>query len=473
MNKAGRIVIPVVFSTDYKYLVPTSVAIISMLENANENTYYMVYLLVESIDYAKIQKYAEAINRKYSNCSIILKCIDEKLFKTAQIRNEYLTVATYYRLVIDQILTEYDKCIYLDGDILVLQDLQQLYNQEMEDNYVQGVKAWNMYRESEMTKNLEKELGIQIVDSYINAGVLVMNLKKMRKDNMQQQLLDCLGKKYRFEDQDIINQKCFRNIGYLPEKYNVYSIFYKTPQILSEFLDNISEGLSEQVTNPVILHFSGMYVKPWENNKCKGAREWYYYLKKVQSIENLFYEFKYEQMIGFKQNWENMCEFCLKFRSIYIWGYTPRNILLKRTLADMHIAITGFIDNNSLKWGEHENGESVFSVQSVTQQNFVGIIITSRRFIEAMKFQLNELSFPDSHVWVYDRLDKWYYMGLDPVFYKTELDDILLVQGIIMPQNCKTSLNNQIEYLRKNEEQWKILESEYEFDVWLKCIGNI
>ena len=408
-----------------------------------------------------------AISSQYQNCDIILKTVKPDYFQEAKIKNEYLTVATYYRLVIPELLKDYDKCIYLDGDILVLQDLQQLYNNaEINDNYLLGVKAWNMYRESQLSQKLQTELGVPIVNSYINAGVLVINLQKMREDKFDQQLLKCVGKRYRYEDQDILNQQCYGHIGYLQEKYNVYSIFYNDPKNLSKFMDECPTLLSDQVKNTVILHFSGMYVKPWENRKCKGAKEWYIYLQKIQCVKELFDKSGYVLLKSLKDNWNDLLFFCNKFESVYIWGYTKKNELLKKMLLKKQINVAGFIDNDIKKQGKYDEGDEVIPVEGIKNKIKTGIVITSKNYLEAMKAQLTDIKFSLENVEQYDYLSRWYYMGLDPMYYKDELDDIICMYDIEVPSYCDSFLE-KVRTLEKNEE-WFIIANMHEFNSWIQ-----
>lgn len=66
--------------------------------------------------------------------------IDPTCFEKAQICNTHLSKAAYFRLLIPELIREYDKCIYLDCDIIVHGDLKELYEIELGNNYLAGVK---------------------------------------------------------------------------------------------------------------------------------------------------------------------------------------------------------------------------------------------------------------------------------------------------------------------------------------------
>lgn len=121
----------------------------------------------------------------YANCSV--KLIDMKdQFSDAYIISDYITRATYYILHLPSILSEHDKILYLDGDVIVRKDLWDMYNTDLQDNYIGAVKdfgqiTWRLG----YAKNYEQRLGVKDTDQLLNAGVLTMNLQKMREDNLE------------------------------------------------------------------------------------------------------------------------------------------------------------------------------------------------------------------------------------------------------------------------------------------------
>jgi lipopolysaccharide biosynthesis glycosyltransferase len=190
---------------------------VSILENANKNTFYAFYILV-SLNFSK--KYQNLINKlKYDYKCIIHFIFIKNLFVKTVRKISYITSTTYYRLLIGDILPEeFEKCIYLDIDICVCKDLSELFNINIGDNYIAGVVAPGYYFAEE--KNC-KRLNLSSMKQYVNAGMLIMNLKKIREDNMTEKFIELLKKNYIDRDQDVINVACYGKILTLPPKYNV------------------------------------------------------------------------------------------------------------------------------------------------------------------------------------------------------------------------------------------------------------
>ena len=136
-NELSKQHIPIVCATanDYEY---TLVFLESMLKSADENTFYDIYILVDSefTDTSNdfIANYFEEFK---GQCEIIFLNVGT-VFVNAYIGIKHIGTPTYFRLLIPDLL-DLDKCIYLDTDIIVREDLGELYNTPLDDCYIAGV----------------------------------------------------------------------------------------------------------------------------------------------------------------------------------------------------------------------------------------------------------------------------------------------------------------------------------------------
>ena len=163
-----------------------------------------------------------AIKEKYSNFTCQYLTVPTETFKDAALTNEHITVETYYRLLISDLLPEYEKCLYLDGDIIVQCDVAELLNTDLEENYLAAIKDIGMQcGQGTYYTEHQKELEFDSMDSYFNAGILVLNLRQIRKDGMKDKFLKAIEKRYTIEDQDILNVTCLGRVHYLPVIYNL------------------------------------------------------------------------------------------------------------------------------------------------------------------------------------------------------------------------------------------------------------
>lgn len=120
--------------------------------------------------------------------------IDKYISKNNTNKFTYYSDATLVRLFISKIL-QVDKVIYLDTDAIVLDDISELWQTNLKGNYIAGVKDKNM-------DNFIDYIDIMgLPDDCINAGVIVMNLKKIRNDKIDDKFLNILEKKqFKFPD---------------------------------------------------------------------------------------------------------------------------------------------------------------------------------------------------------------------------------------------------------------------------------
>ena len=171
--------IAIAYGLDNQYTYPTIVSITSILENASSHTYYIFYLLVDKKTFKKENKEKfENLEKRYERCEINIIEITDKNFKNANTKRYPL--ATYYRLILADLLPDINRIIYLDGDTLIYTDLSEMYNLDMGNNIILGFVD-NSYKKAE-------EFGIKTY-KYIVAGVLLINLKKIRKENKLKYLL--------------------------------------------------------------------------------------------------------------------------------------------------------------------------------------------------------------------------------------------------------------------------------------------
>ena len=282
--KDTHLTIPIVLSSDDEYILYMYTTMISILENKKKNTYYAFYLLVpdkfSQINANKILSIAD----KYI-CYINFIFIKEKIFNYIKMNIPHITLPTYYRLLIADLLpNEIDKCIYLDVDICVCKDLTDLFNIDIKDNYIAGVVS-PVYFFNE--KKHCKRLNLTSMKQYINAGVLIMNLKQIRKDNITKKFIKLSKKNFESQDQDVLNVACYGKILTLPPKYNVQVLKFKDNNPLLRELYK-EKDIIEAKNTPYIIHYSNKR-KPWNSIDIYMEKYWWDIAKQTP-YSNIFFK---------------------------------------------------------------------------------------------------------------------------------------------------------------------------------------
>lgn len=265
---------PIVFSTDDNYVMPTAVAIRSIVANTDlkEIDFFILYKdSLSTQSKATLKRVAQ-----WEGKTVNLDFLDVASFVSkAESHIGHISGATYYRLALPELLPQYDQCLYLDGDIIVAGDIKSLLEISLLDKYlIAGVRATGsiFYKTKDKRKILE-ELEIPDLNQYVNAGVLLMNLKEMRKANLANTMIQMIPKEYTVQDQDIINIVCYDKILFLSPKYNAMPTFFEHSESVLHKAYSLND-IREAKKEPCIIHFANKY-KPWKYSDMPKGDIWY------------------------------------------------------------------------------------------------------------------------------------------------------------------------------------------------------
>jgi len=282
--------IAIAYGLDNQYTYPTIVSITSILENASSHTYYIFYLLVDKKTFKKENKEKfENLEKRYERCEINIIEITDKNFKNANTKRYPL--ATYYRLILADLLPDINRIIYLDGDTLIYTDLSEMYNLDMGNNIILGFVD-NSYKKAE-------EFGIKTY-KYIVAGVLLINLKKIRKENFTAKFFEFMDKnqdKLTQEDQTVINIVLHGRIGFLPPKFGIWNFVNKEAVLRHNNYGNENLGIKaydeKEILKawniPSIIHY--VRAKPWKvrtkHTHVQFHEDWWRYAQMTEEYKNI------------------------------------------------------------------------------------------------------------------------------------------------------------------------------------------
>ncbi len=267
-------IIPVVFASDDNYMLQMGVAITSMLKNSKDNTFYDVRCLVPDSSNEDLLDKIKRISDEFNNCSVRVYKINDDLLPEVVIHTHHISKVCFFRLLIPNILDDLDKVIYLDDDVLISSDLTTLYRFALDDNYLAGVRAPGYYAPDDWRRDKLRELDIPFINQYINSGVLLLNLKKLREDNKVDDFLDLMKNSFRSEDQDVLNASCYGKIKILPYRFNVQTKYMgnsKEAYKLAFVIPN--DEIEDALKTPVIIHYANP-LKPWNDLNSYMAEEW-------------------------------------------------------------------------------------------------------------------------------------------------------------------------------------------------------
>lgn len=414
--------IPIVFAADYNYAFPVSVAIISLLENKENNTFYDIYILAPDIFPKNVRKIFKDLHSFYSGFRIDFVLVEEEVFVKAKVISSYITLATYYRLLIPELITDYDKCIYLDCDTIIECDLSELYQTDIEQYYMAAVKEYGGIKEAREAHRVQ--IGIPSMDEYVNAGMLLMNLVKMKEDNIVNVMLPLMEKGFIAGDQDALNIACYGKIKLLPIRYNLFERYYLHKKLLLR--DNVpSHEVAEAEKEKGIIHFAGGNMKPWYNLRTEGSNIWWMYADRLPANE--LYAQYMDAAVQWCNclRWEYILNKCESFKDIIIFGFSDigRDLFDYLTVNGIH-NIACFCDNDKCKQGQEYKNVKVMDFKSLTDiSTDILFINSSQIYYKEIQAQMTDAGVREKNIVRYIRKSKIYYMALKEEYYNEELNE--------------------------------------------------
>ena len=272
--------ISIVCTCDNKYCQHFAALMSSVFEN-NKSEDVRVFLVTNFIDESNKKK-IQALSSSYGRELQILE-IDEGRFNGLPFGGKFphISIATFFRLLIPEVIPQcIDKILYLDCDIIVMDNLRSLWDIDLTDVALAGMEDCTL-----MTKSSPSRLGYPSIYSYFNAGVLLLNLDYLRKMDFVEKFseyVELYCDKILYHDQDILNALLYDKKRLLPIKWNVMDCFlYKRPPIDRKYISELREAK----LRPSIIHYSG-FPKPWHKESKHPYKDLYWRYLSLTEYKN-------------------------------------------------------------------------------------------------------------------------------------------------------------------------------------------
>lgn len=309
------------------------------------------------------------------------------------------SIGTLFRLKMADILPNFiDKIIYLDDDIIVHMDISELWELDIRNFAILGKKD---IEDVPQVRNM-CETGLLSYESYVNVGVMVLNLRLIRQEyKLYEEAIKffALYPNCEFLDQDALNYIFRGRIGYLDARYNIFTKFLRvhTDSMLKRgiyhfagdmprhsgtfppdrlFLECLLKTPWNQAAD--LFDFNGQHLKPCRQLVLQKDDIIAKQQQTIQQLQNFFQAVLCKLMQGKKK---------------VFWG----------TRGKFHAQIMGmfslsnedyYVDNNPECWTHAWHGHEVKNPSSLLQENKNTIIIIVTTFhYEDVKKQLSNYGF--------------------------------------------------------------------------------
>lgn len=246
------------FALDDGYSQHCCTAMASILAN-NGDTPIHFHLLTDGISDGNRSK-LERLAARHGDASIHYETVGGGVFDSLPLNIDYISKQTYYRYAIAELFPDLDKALYLDCDLVVNGPLAELWQTDLTGCLCAGVR--DLWIEG---IHYKPEIGLPLDELYVNAGVLLLNLRMMRDEGTFAALCEATSRpqfKARFQDQDAINTVCRGRIKELPAKFN--------------FTSEDALRHPDAAGGAIIVHYTGER-KPWGERRCGNPLKGLYF----------------------------------------------------------------------------------------------------------------------------------------------------------------------------------------------------
>lgn len=238
----------IAFCINDGYAPYVAVVIKSLVVN-NPGERYVIHILADSLTDASV----EFIRSQCAGNPLQIHEVDDSELK--KLKNTWTTIS-WYRILLPGLLSDVDRVLYLDADVLVTGSVSDLFEINMTGKSVAGVidvQAFN--------QDTRSRLGEDAACRYICAGVLMMNLDYWRTHDLTERVCGWAVENDRviaFPDQDAINAVCAGSRIVLPMKYGVLDAHF---HYVWRYSEDLRQQALDALDHPVIVHYAGQ--APW------------------------------------------------------------------------------------------------------------------------------------------------------------------------------------------------------------------
>ena len=265
--------IPIFFTIDDGYAPFLAVALNSAIKNANPERKYRAIVLHQDLcetNIAKLQSLqTDNFKIELTPMKANFEALDDRM--SNRLRCDYFTLTIYFRLFIPAMFPQYDKGIYIDSDVVLTDDIAKLFDIDIGDNYIGACNDLSIADIPPLVAYTENAVGVKAKE-YINSGVLLMNLKKLRENDLEGHFLNLLST-YHFDsiapDQDYLNAMCNGNIYYLDEAW-----------------DAMPNDAKPQLEKTYLIHYN-LFSKPWCYDGVQYEKEFWEYAEDSGYIDEI------------------------------------------------------------------------------------------------------------------------------------------------------------------------------------------
>ena len=254
-------------SSDDSYSQHLGTMLCSIFENKFDHTHIeTIYVLDGGISMNNMNKLRK-LARSYNFDIKFIRMNNDTYYKFNRCGLNDNFHCAFFRISIPELVSPYlNKILYLDSDIIVRGDLTEFWNTNISKSYLAAIP--------DPYAAIRQKIYSWKGDDYFNSGVMLINLKKWRNENISRKLHDFISKHNDdlvFLEQDGLNALLHENFVRIRPQYNCMSYFFNMKDTPNPF----EQGeFYSALKKPMIVHYTG--DKPWIFHSRHPLKKWYY-----------------------------------------------------------------------------------------------------------------------------------------------------------------------------------------------------
>ncbi|SFJ70754.1 DUF4422 domain-containing protein [Jannaschia pohangensis] len=303
LPETDKSIITVVASCDAAY-IPHLGALVESIFSTTSSDYFLDFIVLDGGLGEGGRRLIRKIGQARADSSISFVDMTQKYLGLSV--HSGFSRATFFRLSLPDILTKRDRILFLDTDMVVVDDIAVLYNMDLDGALIaaapdlvirafakMGVPSLHETGSLKTADYIADHLNMSLngkpaIESYHQAGTLVMDLKGLRASGiLRDAITDLAENTYWFLDQDILNKHLFGKIKSISSRWNVLWMDHDHSSLLS---DGDRKMYEQSFENPAIVHYAGI-GKPWRNSLNPLSHYYWEALRGTPWYETILFEF--------------------------------------------------------------------------------------------------------------------------------------------------------------------------------------
>ena len=294
------------------YFVPyLSVTLASIAKNSSVGRNYDILILTTDIS-QKNRIALQSLVSAYKNFSLRFVNPEKKIAHfSPHLHGHFGHIETYYRLILPDLLPDYDKILYLDSDMVVNADVSELFDEDVNGFLLAAcpdADTAGLYNgwQPERKKYSDEILKLKEPYKYFQAGTILFNLAEFRKTYSIEEMLNFASKEnWLLQDQDVLNKLCEGRVKYVDMAWNVMCDYngVRVKEIIALAPQWLNKMYMDSRKDPKIIHYAGPQ-KPWLEPEMDFAQEFWEHAKTTSFYEVMVWRMGQERKDEHSTSWK-------------------------------------------------------------------------------------------------------------------------------------------------------------------------